>query len=70
MRPVDPIRVNERDRKAARSSRKMEFGDGREPTADGVHPCAREEAGVVQRDVAISACTSHFMVLRGQAHPL
>eukprot|EP00965_Chrysotila_dentata_P098275 3249024-Pleurochrysis_carterae.AAC.2 len=69
-RPVQPERVDECDRDAGRSGHKMEFGDGREHTVDGVHSRAREEGGVAQRKTGVCASASRVTALRRQTYPL
>eukprot|EP00965_Chrysotila_dentata_P087199 2878617-Pleurochrysis_carterae.AAC.1 len=70
MRTVDPIRVKERDSKAARGGCKLEFSDGCEHTVDGVHPRAREGGGVVQRTATTGEYASLFTLMRRQTQPL
>eukprot|EP00965_Chrysotila_dentata_P015155 501363-Pleurochrysis_carterae.AAC.1 len=68
-RPVDPVRVNEGDYKTARGRCKMEFGDRREHTMNGVHSCAGERSGVAQGVTAKSARGPRLTCLRRQADP-
>eukprot|EP00965_Chrysotila_dentata_P087460 2887602-Pleurochrysis_carterae.AAC.1 len=70
VRPVDPVRVNESDRKTARGRCKIKFGDRREHTMNGVHSCAGERGGVAQGVTAKGMRGPRLTLLRRQMDPL
>eukprot|EP00965_Chrysotila_dentata_P139473 4611580-Pleurochrysis_carterae.AAC.2 len=70
VRTVNPVGVNEDDRKAARGREKMKFDDRCEHTAKGVRTRAGERGGDTKGIVTKGARRPRLTLLRRQASPL
>eukprot|EP00965_Chrysotila_dentata_P152745 5048183-Pleurochrysis_carterae.AAC.1 len=70
VRSVNPVGVNEDNRKAAHGREKMKFGDCREHTMKSVHARAGERSGGAKGIVANGARSPRLTFLRRHASPL